>query len=47
MIRPLRRTHYWIWLFLPALLFLLFIGGLATRQPTTLTNPSVYWREFK
>ena len=27
MIRPLRRTHYWIWLFLPALLFLLFIGG--------------------
>lgn len=46
MIRPLRRTHYWIWLFLPALLILLFLGGLATRQPT-LTNPNVHWKGFK
>ena len=39
MIAPLRRTHFWIWIALAAILPALLIAGLANRRTTTPVNP--------
>jgi hypothetical protein len=39
MITPLRRTHFWIWIALAAILPVLMVAGLASRRVTTPINP--------
>jgi len=47
MIQPLRRSHFWIWIFLPAFLAALFTVGLLARRPTTPKNPNAHWEQHK
>jgi hypothetical protein len=46
MIQPLRRTHFWIWVFLSTLLVALFTAGLIVRRPTTPKNPALHWEQL-
>ena len=47
MIQPLRRTHFWIWIVLTALLSLMFTAGLIVRRPATPKNPDLHWEKYK
>ena len=47
MIRPLRRSHLWIWIALTVLLPVLFAAGLTARRDTTPNNPAVRWERYK
>lgn len=47
MIQPLRRSHFWIWIGIAALLPVLFVAGLVVRRDTTPTNPAVHWETLK
>ena len=46
MIQPLRRVHFWIWVFLSTLLFALFCAGLMVRRPTTPNNTDFRWEQL-
>lgn len=47
MIRPLRRSHFWIWVALAVLLPSLFTVGLLARCETTAANSAVHWEQLK
>lgn len=47
MTKPLRSAHFWIWVFLPVALALVFVAGLTGRRNTTPINPAVHWEMFK
>ena len=47
MTKPLRRTHFRIWLVLPLLFAVLFVAGLFVRRSTTLTNAQIHWETYK
>lgn len=47
MIRPLRRSHRYIWILLGFLLPALLFFALAARRTSTPTNPNVNWESFQ
>lgn len=47
MIKPLRRSHFRIWIVLSAVLSALFAAGLIVHRPTTPKNPNLHWEKYK
>jgi hypothetical protein len=47
MIQPLRRRHFWIWVFLSLFLSALFVAGLIVRRPATPENPNTHWEQYR
>jgi hypothetical protein len=47
MTRPLRRTHFGVWLTLALLLPALLVAGLLARRSPNQVNPNLHWEKFK
>ena len=47
MIRPLRRSHTYIWLVLAVLLPAIFVVALAARRTTTPANSNLRWEVYR
>ncbi len=43
----LRRAHARIWMFLPFVLALVFIGALLARRTSTPVNSNLEWRVYR
>jgi hypothetical protein len=46
-IRPLRRSHSFIWFFLALLLPAILLAALAVRRTTTPVNSNLRWEAYR